>query len=141
MTSGDRIRRGALRLGSVIAVVVFLAGAGTALFEAHDDIDKKVDTAEQARCLMDLDTPTLKVRKSAYREDEFLFKENGCPGPAVAASELEIRALAGLPRPLFISVMLRDAGRGIAISLGAALAILSISWGIGWAIAGFTADA
>lgn len=140
LTTGGRILRGSKRIGAFLAALVFVCGAALAIGNAYSTANYAVSAYAQARCLSQKTTASLVADQYGSGPAQYRFADNGCPGSAYSATEAEVRATLSGGAPAFGAAMVSDSGLGLAASLAAAAAVFALCWGMGWVVAGFTAD-
>jgi len=143
LTTGARVIRGGRRIGLFIGAIVLLIGSLAGFGESYSAADRKVSSYHQAKCLRDIRADNLRVRtyvKSSTDEPDYLFAENGCPGPAYSATEAEIRTMSAGPAPSFTGTMFGQLWPWLFGTVLAAASAFAVCWGLGWVAAGFTAD-
>ena len=140
LTSGARILRGSKRIGTFLAALALLAGAALTITIAYDGASYVVSSYAQAQCLSHRTEANLFADQYGSEPARYRFADNGCPGTAYSVTLAEMRAtLAGGP-PNFGTTMASKSYLGLTLSVLVAASIFGLCWGLGWVVAGFTAD-
>ena len=140
LTTGGRILRGSKRIGAFLAALAFICGAALAVGSAYSTANYAASTYAQTQCLSRKTSANLVADQYGSRPAEYRFADNGCPGSAYSATEAEMRATLAKGVPTFGPTMADEAWPGLLASAVAAIVIFGLCWGMGWVIAGFTAD-
>lgn len=134
---GQRLIRGAKRIGLLISVPVFAAGVIASIFWGYNEGDFATSKYDQTSCLLE------KISKGltkSQNNDGFYTADVGCPGKAYYISNQDLYGSFGTDRPSFINIFARLFGSGLFMSSVLALALYGLCWAIGWVCAGFTSD-